>query len=117
MRTTSHGSSLSHEVKPLSEEVSPPARSRYVSACANVFLPFLAIRLLLILVGLTTIYYIVPLIKRQQPIVPDSRLSHFPEMLYLMWIHFDSGFYLTIAHDGYGGVHTLHAQSNWGFFP
>lgn len=120
MKTTYHPSSVSNDVEPLSEEVGPPARSRYVSAraiVAHVFLPFLAIRLLLMLVGLTTIYYIVPLIKRQQPIVPDSRLSHFPEMLYLMWIHFDSGFYLTIAHDGYWGAHTLHAQSNWGFFP
>src|SRR5579864_532305 len=107
MKTTDHPSSLPEDLEPHCEEVGPPARSRYASAraiVANVFLPFLAIRLLLMLVGLTTIYYIVPLIKRQQPIVPDSRLSHFPEMLYLMWIHFDSGFYLTIAHDGYWGA-------------
>ena len=120
MKTIHQSTPPSDNVEPLSEEVGFPARSRHAAAraiVANVFLPFLAIRLLLVVVGLTTIYYILPLINRKQPIVTDGRLSHFPDMLYLMWIHFDSGFYLTIAHDGYWGVHTLHAQSNWGFFP
>src|SRR5215472_12675655 len=120
MKTTHHPSSLSNDVELLSEEVGPPARSRYAFArdiVANVFFPFLTIRLLLMLVGLTTIYYIAPLINRQQPIVLDSHHTHFPEMLYLMWNRFDSGFYLTIAHDGYWDAHSLHAQSNWGFFP
>jgi len=120
MKTTDHPASLPEDLEPLSEEVGPPTRARYASAraiAANVFLPFLAIRLLLVFVGLTTIYYILPLINRKQPIVTDGRLTHFPDMLYLMWVHFDSGFYLTIARNGYWGVHTLHAQSNWGFFP
>src|SRR5437588_239883 len=120
MKTIDHSSSMSSDVEPLSEEVGSSTRSRYASAraiVANVFLPFLTIRLLLMLVGLTTIYYILPLINRKQPIVPDNHLSDFPNMLYLMWVHFDSGFYLTIAHDGYWGANTLHAQSNWGFFP
>ena len=105
---------------PTGEECEVSTGSRYTSAraiVANVFLPFLAIRLLLVVVGLTTIYYILPLISHTQPIVTDPRLSRFPDMLYMMWVHFDSGFYLTIARDGYWGVHTLHGQSNWGFFP
>ena len=120
MKTIDHPTSLASNVEPLLEEVGSPTRSRYASAraiVANVFLPFLAIRLLLMLVGLTTIYYILPLINRKQPIIPDKRLSYFPDMLYLMWVHFDSGFYLIIAHDGYWGANTLHTQSNWGFFP
>ena len=84
---------------------------------ANVFLPFLAIRLLLFIIGLATIYYILPLISHAQPIVANPRLSRFPDMLYMMWVHFDSGFYLTIARNGYWSAHTLHGQSNWGFFP
>ncbi len=112
--------SLQQETINVQQTVIDQQQRWYVPAralVANVLLPFLAIRLLLMLVGLTTIYYIVPLINRHQPIVPDSRLTHFPDMLYLMWIHFDSGFYLSIAHDGYWGPQTLHAQSNWGFFP
>jgi hypothetical protein len=105
---------------PRSEEGESSTESRYGSARAiivNVFLPFLAIRVLLVVVGLITIYYVLPLISHTQPIVADPRLSRFPDMLYLMWVHFDSGFYLTIARDGYWGVRTLHSQSNWGFFP
>jgi uncharacterized membrane protein YuzA (DUF378 family) len=120
MKTIRHPAFVSSDVEPLSEEVGSPTMSRYASAraiVANVFLPFLAIRLLLMLVGLATIYYIIPLINRKQPIVADNRLSYFPDMLYLMWVHFDSGFYLTIAHDGYWSASTLHTQSNWGFFP
>ena len=105
---------------PTREEGKVSSESRYGPAWAlivNVFLPFLAIRLLLVVVGLTTIFYILPLISHTQPIVADPRLSRFPDMLYMMWVHFDSGFYLTIARDGYWSVHTLHGQSNWGFFP
>ncbi|TMD62230.1 MAG: hypothetical protein E6I97_26905, partial [Chloroflexi bacterium] len=36
-------------------------------------------------------------------------------MLYLMWLRFDSGFYLNIAQYGY--ANSWHGQSNWGFFP
>ncbi|QBD81401.1 hypothetical protein EPA93_37685 [Ktedonosporobacter rubrisoli] len=83
----------------------------------TVILPYLGIRLLLELVGLTTIYYILPLIKPHQPIYPDPRMANFPAMLWLMWQHFDSGFYLSIAQQGYWGAQTLHGMSNWAFFP
>lgn len=122
MHTSRYPSSLSKDSEPeeVCEETSPPNKTSYASMrtlVAHVFLPFLAIRLLLVVVGLTTIYYILPLMNRKQPIVTDPHLSRFPDMLYLMWVRFDSGFYLTIARDGYWGVQTLHAQSNWGFFP
>ncbi len=95
----------------------PTWRATLVQLWSLVVLPFLAIRLLLLLVGVVTIYYIVPLINRQQPIHLDDRNMRFPAMLVFMWDRFDSGFYLDIAHNGYWGANTLHGMSNWAFFP
>ena len=92
-------------------------RSWFSTLLLQVFLPLLIIRLLLMLVGLITIYYLIPLIKPKQPIYPDAHLSRFPDMLVMMWSHFDSGFYISIASYGYQGANTLHSPSNWGFFP
>lgn len=82
-----------------------------------IILPFLLIRGVLLVVGLVTTYYIEPLVSRLQPIHLDGQSTHFPEMLWLMWTHFDSGFYLSIARDGYGGPEALHGMSSWAFFP
>src|SRR5258708_5951588 len=84
---------------------------------SGVVLPFVAIRILLVLVGLVTTYYLLPLINLQQPIHPTGDVTHFPGMLWWMGSHFDSGFYLDIAYRGYGGVEALHGMSNWAFFP
>jgi Gpi18-like mannosyltransferase len=82
-----------------------------------VILPLLVVRLLLTVVGIVTAYFLLPLINRQQPIVPDAQASHLPDMLVFMWSRFDSGFYISIAQGGYWSASTLHTQSNWGFFP
>jgi Gpi18-like mannosyltransferase len=87
------------------------------STLFQVVLPLLIIRLLLTLVGIVTAYYLLPLINRKQPIVPGAQASHLPDMLIYMWNHFDSGFYISIAHDGYWSASTLHSQTTWGFFP
>ncbi len=83
----------------------------------RVLLPFLAIRVLLELIGLITFYYVQPLLDRKLPIGSDLRGLHGRDVLLLMWKHFDSGYYLWIAHDGYAGADTLHSATNWAFFP
>lgn len=92
-------------------------RSQFANIWSHVILPFLVIRLLLVVVGVVTVYYLLPLLNLQQPVHPDLRIKNFPDMLWLLWNHFDSGFYLSIAHDGYWGPETLHSMSNWAFFP
>lgn len=85
--------------------------------CSEVVAPFLAIRLLLFLVGMVTIYYIMPLLKHYPPAPFGTRILLLPDMLYLMWNHYDSGFYVDIASNGYWGANTLHSMSTWAFFP
>ena len=87
------------------------------SIVSHVILPLLVVRLLLTLIGIVTAYFLLPLINPQQPIVPDARASHLPDMLVFMWSRFDSGFYISIARGGYWSASTLYTQSNWGFFP
>src|SRR5437762_14272628 len=75
------------------EQASSNSKTRLSSLlllCSEVVAPFLAIRLLLCLVGIVTIYYIMPLLKHYPP--ADTRMLRFPDMLYLMWLRFDSGF-------------------------
>ena len=92
-------------------------RSQISQLWSLVVLPFLAIRLLLLVVGLVTIYYVEPLVNRLQPIHLDAQSTQFPQMLWMMWSRFDSGFYLSIARDGYGSAAALHGASSWAFFP
>ncbi len=82
-----------------------------------VVLPLLLTRLLLELVGMVTVYYILPLINKKQPIYPDPHITQWPNMFWLMWYHFDSGFYLSIAQGGYWDAASLKHMSNWAFFP
>jgi Gpi18-like mannosyltransferase len=102
------------------ERTSSPSKTRsssLLSLCSEVVAPFLAIRLLLVLVGIVTIYYIMPLLKHYPPAAFGTRMLRFPDLLYLMWNHYDSGFYVDIAANGYWGANTLHQMSNWAFFP
>ncbi|GAC1369028.1 MAG: hypothetical protein PVS3B1_28240 [Ktedonobacteraceae bacterium] len=82
-----------------------------------ILLPVLATRLLLLLVGVVTTYYVEPLIDRHQPIQIVGQGKEFPAMLWLMWLRFDSNFYLGIAQGGYWDAASLHGASNWAFFP
>jgi hypothetical protein len=93
------------------------ARNGIAQFLAVIALPFLIIHFMLELVGVVTVYYILPLVSLKQPISPNPRITKLPDMLWLMWDHFDSGFYLNIAHSGYWGKETLHQMSNWVFFP
>ena len=87
---------------------------------AGAILPFALIRALLGLVGVVTTYYIMPLINPNQPISAIGPwMNDFPGMLWWMSSRFDSGWYLSIAANGYQGAATIapQIQSNWAFFP
>jgi hypothetical protein len=91
--------------------------STVASLWREAFLPYLATRLVLVLVGLLADFYILPLLK-SNPILPSaSSNTHFPDTLWLMWNRFDSGFYIGIAEHGYWPASTLHTGSNWIFHP
>src|SRR6266446_3200150 len=91
--------------------------SRTTSIWRGAIIPFLGTRLSLVLVGLLTDFYILPLLKRT-PILPSPTANtHFPDALWLMWQRFDSGFYISLARSGYWPASTLHTYSNWAFFP
>lgn len=83
----------------------------------NVVLPYVGTRFILILVGLFTSYYVLPIIIHQYPLVMAATHMRFPQVLWGMWIRFDSGFYLDIAQHGYWPASTLHTRSNWAFYP
>ena len=91
--------------------------SRFSQIFIEVILPFVVIRLILLLVGVLTIIYIEPLVNVHQPIHLDQQHMRLPDMLTLMWANFDSGFYIPLASGGYWGANTLHGASNWAFFP
>jgi Dolichyl-phosphate-mannose-protein mannosyltransferase len=83
----------------------------------EALLPFLGTRLMILLVGLMANYYILPLFK-PDPLLPSvSANTRWPDALWLMWQHFDSGFYLDIAKNGYWDVTVVTSQSNWIFHP
>ena len=106
--------------EPREKVVSDPRRSIHLSwsqLWSYVLLPILLTRLLLELVGTVTVYYILPLINKKQPIYPDPHITQLPNMFWLMWYHFDSGFYLSIAQGGYWDAASLKHMSNWAFFP
>ncbi len=88
----------------------------YEDALAIV-IPFVVTRLLLVLIGCTTALYLVPLLNPSQPIHPLPGITQVPAMFWLMWDHFDAGFYLGIARSGYWPASTLKGMSNWAFFP
>jgi hypothetical protein len=87
------------------------------STWRGAIIPYLGTRLSLVLVGLLTDFYILPLLK-SNPLLPSPTANtHFPDVLWLMWQRFDSGFYLDLAHSGYWPASTLHTYSNWAFYP
>lgn len=91
--------------------------TRRIPLWSAILLPLLVTRLLLLLVGVVTTYYVGPLIDRHQPIQITAQGRMFPDMLWSMWLRFDSNFYLGIAQGGYWDAASLHGASNWAFFP
>lgn len=85
----------------------------------DALLPYLGTRLVLVIVGLLATYYMMPLVVAN-PILanPDSNMA-FPQSLWLMWKHFDSGFYVSIAQYNYikATPEMLHVRTNWVFYP
>jgi hypothetical protein len=102
----------------------PTSSIQHTSAIASIssiwheaLLPYLETRLLLVLVGLLADFYILPLLKSNPLLSPVDLNTHFPDTLWLMWKHFDAGFYVDIAEHGYWAASTLHTTSNWIFLP
>ena len=92
-------------------------RSTLSSLWHEALLPYLCTRLVLVLVGLLADFYLLPLLKSNPILPPISLNTHFPDTLWLMWKHFDAGFYVDIAEHGYWAASTLGTTSNWIFLP
>ena len=83
----------------------------------EVWLPYLGTRLILVLIGIITDFYLLPVMK-SNPIAPSVALNtSFPQLLWLMGRRFDAGFYIDIAEHGYWAASTLNTASNWIFNP
>jgi hypothetical protein len=96
---------------------STPEKYTFPEIWREALLPYLGTRLVLLIVGLLTTFYILPVMVNH-PVLPDhATYVRFPQALWLMWYHFDSGFYTDIARHGYWSAETLHSASNWAFFP
>ncbi len=112
------------------DRIAPPAHADYAVERArgqtidavwrdvrDALVAFVVSRALLTLVGLLTVFYLLPLMTRDMTryaIGADTRL---PKALWLMWRRFDSGFYVDIARHGYWSAATLRHISNWVFYP
>jgi len=92
-------------------------RPSIASLWREALLPYLGSRLALVLVGLLADFYILPLLKSNTLLSPVASNTHFPAALWLMWNHFDAGFYIDLAKNGYWAASTLHTASNWIFLP
>ena len=107
--------------KPLNSELSQSGESqpslRRATIWRDALLPYLVARLGLVVVGLLADFYILPLLKHTSILPSPAANTHFPDLLWLMWQRFDSGFYLNLATSGYWSASTLHTYSNWAFFP
>ncbi len=90
---------------------------RFVFPWRETLLPYLCNRFVLVLVGLLANFYILPLMIVDPTLPSHTEYIRFPQALWLMWRHFDSGFYLGIAQYGYWPASTLHSFSNWAFYP
>jgi hypothetical protein len=90
---------------------------RTTSIWRGAIIPYLGTRLSLVLVGLLTDFYLLPLLK-SSPFLPlPAANTSFPDALWLMWQRFDSSFYLAIAQAGYWPANSLHTYSTWAFYP
>jgi len=96
-----------------------PAHAREFDMIAwrDAFAAFVLSRVLLVLVGLLTMFYLLPLLKRNLTHYSLAANTRLPHGLWLMWRRFDSGFYVDIARHGYWSAATLRHISNWVFYP
>jgi len=98
-----------------------PARTRPrgfdTNAWRDALAAFVLSRVLLTVVGLLTVFYLLPLLKRNLTHYSLAANTRLPNALWLMWHRFDSGFYVDIARHGYWSAATLRHISNWVFYP
>lgn len=80
-------------------------------------LPYLGIRLIMLIIGLLSVYYLLPVLVSNPRLPTFAGQGVFPQSLWLMWSRFDSGFYLNIASHGYWPASTLYNRPNWVFYP
>src|SRR5438105_6033283 len=107
--------------KELETDIQPASSVQLTSTAAPIWrealLPYLCNRLVLVLVGLLADFYILSLLKSNVLLSPVVLNIHFPDALWLMWRHFDAGFYVDIAEHGYWAASTLLTKSDWIFLP
>lgn len=89
----------------------------FATMVGEVLVPYLTTRLALVLVGLLTELYLLPLMKPNPIEPPLAQNTQFPTLLWEMWRRFDAGFYINIAQGGYWPASTLNSASNWIFHP
>jgi len=98
-----------------------PTRTRLrgfdLIAWRDALVAFVLSRVLLVLVGLLTVFYLLPLLKSNLTHYSLAANTRLPHALWLMWRRFDSGFYVDIARHGYWSAATLRHISNWVFYP
>lgn len=94
-----------------------PERCTFSTIWHEALLPYIGTRLVLWIVGLLATFYILPLMINNPVLPAHANYVRFPQALWLMWLHFDSGFYIDIARNGYWGANTLHGLSDWAFYP
>jgi hypothetical protein len=97
--------------------LSTPEKCTFSNIWREAILPYLGTRLVLLIVGLLATFYILPVMVNDPVLPAHATYVRFPQALWFMWFHFDSGFYTDIARHGYWGAETLHSMSNWAFFP
>ena len=88
-----------------------------MTAWRDALVAFVLSRVLLVLVGLLTVFYLLPLLKHNLTHYSLTANTRLPHALWLMWRRFDSGFYVDIARHGYWSAATLRHISNWVFYP
>jgi hypothetical protein len=102
------------QTQPLHVIARESAQDLWKPLWSEALLPYLCTRVVLLLVGLLGIFYIMPLLAKNPFFAPPAP---FPQELWLMWKHFDSGFYIQLAWHGYAPASALHTSSNWAFYP
>ncbi len=103
--------------KEATDRVEKHRRRNIFIVVQNIWLPYLGTRFVLVLIGIMTDFYLLPVMK-SNPIEPSVQLNtQFPQLLWLMWRRFDAGFYIDIAEHGYWAASTLNTASNWIFNP
>lgn len=102
---------------PYSQTQPSPKKAIVSLVWKNALLPYLGTRLIIVSIGLLATYYLLPVLVSNPRLPAFSVNGAFPQSLWLMWDRFDSGFYLTIARNGYWGAQTLHNRPDWVFYP